>query len=126
MSVTLPEQLPEVGSCDTRNCVARHVLDRLASRWGLLIMRQLVTGTKRNSELRHGIDGISEKMLAQTLRDLERVGLISRTSYPVVPPRVEYSLTPLGRQCAELIAPFLRFIEENARDFYRHFQQFSE
>lgn len=118
MKAVLDDTPQAVGNCDTRNCVARHILDRLASRWGLLIVRQLSTGTKRNSQLRHAIEGISEKMLAQTLRDLERVGLISRTSYPVVPPRVEYDLTQLGRQCAELIAPLLRFIEEHAREFY--------
>jgi DNA-binding HxlR family transcriptional regulator len=117
MATALGEMV--IGNCDTRSCVSRQVLDRLASRWGLLIIRQLSTGTKRNTQLRHAIDGISEKMLAQTLRDLERLGLISRTSYPVVPPRVEYSLTSLGRQCAELIAPLLRFIEANVRSFYR-------
>jgi DNA-binding HxlR family transcriptional regulator len=57
-------------------------------------------------------------MLAQTLRDLERTGLISRRSYPVVPPRVEYSLTSLGVGCAQLIAPLLRFVEANVRSFY--------
>lgn len=113
------DEISEIGNCDTKNCIARDVLDRLASRWGLLIMRQLATGTKRNAELRHAIGGISEKMLAQTLRELERVGLISRKSYPVVPPRVEYSLTPLGAQCAELIGPLLRFIERNVRAFQR-------
>jgi DNA-binding HxlR family transcriptional regulator len=81
-------------------------------------MRQLSTGTKRNSELRHAIGGISEKMLAQTLRDLERTGLITRRSYPVVPPRVEYSLTSLGVGCAQLISPLLRFVEANVRSFY--------
>ena len=104
-------------NCDNRDCIAREVLDVLASRWGLLIMRRLMSGTKRNAELRDAIGGISEKMLAQTLRDLERIGLITRTAYPVVPPRVEYALTPLGRGCAERISPLLAYIEENGPEF---------
>lgn len=108
---------PDVGNCDLPKCIARGVLDKLASRWGLLILRHLSTGTKRNAELRHAIGGVSEKMLAQTLRELERVGLISRTAYPVVPPHVEYALTPLGEQCAQLVRPLLCFIESNAKSF---------
>lgn len=114
----IADELPPVGNCDTKDCVARQILDVLASRWGFLIMRQLFSGTKRNAELRHAIGGISEKMLAQTLRELERVGLISRTSFPVVPPHVEYSLTPLGVTCSKLVMPLLAFIEGNARAFH--------
>ncbi len=120
------EAVPVIGSCDLKNCVSRQVLDVLSTRWGLLIIRQLSTGTKRNSQLRHAIDGVSEKMLAQTLRELERLGLISRESFPVVPPRVEYTLTTLGVECSKLIAPFLRFIEGNAmlfRDAQRSYDE---
>lgn len=118
--------LPDVGNCDMKHCVARQVLDVLSTRWGLLVMRQLLTGTKRNSELRHAIEGVSEKMLAQTLRELERAGLIFRKSYPVVPPRVEYTLTPLGVKCSNLIAPFLHFIEKNARSFVNAQQSYDD
>lgn len=126
MNVADLDELPPVGNCDTKHCISRQVLDVLSSRWGLLIIRQLSTGTKRNSALRHAIDGISEKMLAQTLRELERVGLISRKNYAVVPPRVEYTLTPLGVKCSKLIAPLLGFIEENARTFLAAQQLYDE
>ena len=71
----------------------------------------------RYSELRHAIDGISEKMLAQTLRELERDGLILRTKFEVVPPHVVYSLTPLGKDCAKLVGPLLSWIESNVQGF---------
>ena len=80
-----------------RSCPAREILDRIADKWTTLVIGMLSTEpTVRFSELRRRIDGISQKMLTQTLRDLERDGLILRQVYAVVPPRVEYSLTPLG------------------------------
>lgn len=105
-----------VGDCDVPACVSRAVLDHLASRWGSLVLRQLGRGERRYSELRAAIGGISEKMLAQTLRELERDGLISRTSYPVVPPHVVYALTPLGRECAAHVGALLGWIETHVRD----------
>ncbi|WP_086824322.1 helix-turn-helix domain-containing protein [Allokutzneria sp. NRRL B-24872] len=78
-------------------CPSRQVLDRIADKWTALIVGCLSTGTKRYGELRAAIDGVSEKMLTQTLRSLERDGLLTRTSHPTVPPKVEYGLTPLGR-----------------------------
>jgi DNA-binding HxlR family transcriptional regulator len=110
------EDAPRVGNCDSVTCVSRAVLDHLASRWGSLILRQLTRGERRYSELRAAIGGISEKMLAQTLRELERDGLISRTSYPVVPPHVVYALTPLGDECASHVGALVRWIETHARD----------
>ncbi|MFD6068950.1 MULTISPECIES: winged helix-turn-helix transcriptional regulator [Amycolatopsis] len=77
-------------------CPSRQVLDRIADKWTALIVGCLSTGTKRYSELRAAIDGVSEKMLTQTLRGLERDGLVSRTVHPTVPPKVEYTLTTLG------------------------------
>jgi DNA-binding HxlR family transcriptional regulator len=73
-------------------------------------------GERRYSELRAAIGGISEKMLAQTLRELERDGLISRTSYPVVPPHVVYALTPLGQECAAHIGALVGWIETHVSD----------
>jgi DNA-binding HxlR family transcriptional regulator len=70
----------------------------------------------RFSQLRDRIDGISEKMLAQTLRDLERDGLVLRTSRPVVPPHVEYRLTPMGAGVAEHVASLIRWIEHHVRE----------
>ena len=83
-------------------CGTRAVLDLLADKWTVLVVASLAAGTKRSGELMRKIEGISPKMLTQTLRRLERDGLVSRTVYPVVPPRVEYVLTPLG---ATLIQP---------------------
>jgi DNA-binding HxlR family transcriptional regulator len=105
-----------VGNCDVATCVSRAVLLHLASRWGSLVLRALSHGKRRYSEIRWAIDGISEKMLAQTLRDLEGDGLVLRTSYPVVPPHVVYSLTPLGEECAAHVASLLHWIETHVDD----------
>ena len=80
-------------------CPARALLDRIADKWTTLLIGTLssVDGPLRFGDLRREVTGISQKMLTQTLRDLERDGLVVRRAYPVIPPRVEYSLTPLGR-----------------------------
>ncbi len=95
------------------NCPTRAVLDRIADKWTVLILGLLGGGPRRFSELRRGIDGISQKMLTQTLRALERDGLISRTVYPEVPPHVEYDLTALGRTLFNPIAAVRRWAEEH-------------
>lgn len=87
-----------------KSCDSRPVLDRIGDKWSLLVFHSLTNGTKRHGELRNQIPGISQKMLTVTLRTLERQGFVKRTAYPVVPPRVEYSLSALGRQFAELVA----------------------
>ena len=79
-----------------RSCPSRAVLDLLTNKWVCLVIGALRPGTLRFGELRRRLDGITQKMLTQTLRDLERAGLVHRAVYPSVPPRVEYSLTPLG------------------------------
>src|SRR5258708_17414157 len=71
-------------------------LGRIANRWTALIVQALASGTRRYSELRRELGGISHKMLSQSLRGLERDGIVERKVHPVVPPKVEYSLTPLG------------------------------
>jgi len=106
-----------VGNCYDERCPAREVLDHVFSRWGGLILGALVPGRKRYSELRGIIGGISEKMLAQTLRTLERDGLIKRESRPVVPPHVEYELTPLGRECAEHVTFLVSWIQSRVTAF---------
>jgi DNA-binding HxlR family transcriptional regulator len=85
----------------------------LAEKWTLLIVTTLAEGPKRTAEIRRSVDGISEKMLIQTLRKLESYALVSRRSYPEVPPRVEYRLTPLGRSLARLAGLFGRWVERN-------------
>lgn len=82
---------------DTReDCEVRQILDRIADKWSLLVISLLEERTMRFNELRREIDGVSQRMLSVTLRQLERDGLVCRTVYPVVPPKVEYCLSPLG------------------------------
>ena len=97
-------------------CASRHVLDLLAEKWVLLVVHSLAQGSKRTSELRRHIDGVSEKMLIQTLRNLERLGFVSRHAFAEVPPRVEYSLTPLGQRLAGLVKALDEWVEGNIGD----------
>jgi DNA-binding HxlR family transcriptional regulator len=94
-------------------CPSRRVMAMLAEKWTLLVVKQLADGPMRTSEIRRGVEGVSEKMLIQTLRKLEAFGLVSRRSYPELPPRVEYRLTPLGRSLARLAGLFGRWVERN-------------
>lgn len=94
-----------------RNCPSRQMLDEIGDRWTVLIVGALADGPARHSAVAERVDGISQKMLAQTLRTLERDGLITRTAYAEMPPRVEYELTDAGRS---LRAP-LHALEEWAK-----------
>jgi DNA-binding HxlR family transcriptional regulator len=94
-------------------CPSREVLKHVTSRWGVLVLVALLDGTHRFSDLRRTIGGVSEKMLAQTLQWLEGDGFVLRRSYPVVPPHVEYSLTPLGRDVAQQVQGLADWIEGN-------------
>lgn len=85
-------------------CPTRQVINRVGDRWSLLILYALESGTLRFQELRRAVDGISQKMLTQTLRALERDGLVQREIFASVPPKVEYSLTPLGKSLSTRIA----------------------
>jgi DNA-binding HxlR family transcriptional regulator len=90
--------------CDTEGaCEVRQVLDRIGDKWSLLVIVMLGHGPRRFTELKRDIGAISQRMLTLTLRQLERDGLVSRTVYPVVPPRVEYRLTPLGETLLQSI-----------------------
>ncbi len=100
-------------------CPSRRVMAVLAEKWTLLIVAQLADGPKRTAEIRRCVEGISEKMLIQTLRKLESFGLVSRKSYPEVPPRVEYRLTTLGRSLARLASLFGRWVERNSQNLLR-------
>ena len=113
--MTAIEELPTPDIFD-RRCPARNVLGHVTGRWGGLIVTALLGGTLRYSELRARVDGISEKMLAQTLRELTLDGLIVRTSHPVVPPRTEYALTPSGREVAMLVSALVTWIEDHLHD----------
>jgi len=94
-------------------CPSRRIMAVLAEKWTLLVVAQLANGPMRTAEIRRSVDGVSEKMLIQTLRKLEAFGLVSRRSYPELPPRVEYRLTPLGRSLARLAGLFGRWVERN-------------
>jgi DNA-binding HxlR family transcriptional regulator len=96
------------------NCPSRVLLDHVTSRWGVLILVALSGGTMRWSELRRWVKGVTEKMLAQTLRTLEADGLVLRDAHPVVPPRVDYSLTERGRELVALLLPLVDWITANA------------
>jgi len=97
-----------------RDCSIRIVLDRIADKWTVMVMSVLnAQAPRRFNELRRAIEGISQKMLTQTLRDLERDGLIARTIYPEIPPRVEYALTPLGETLCLPIAELGRWAMAN-------------
>jgi DNA-binding HxlR family transcriptional regulator len=92
---------------ETQTCEIRDLLDRLADKWSLLVVELLGYGGRRFTELRREIDGISQRMLTLTLRQLERDGLVLRTVHPVVPPRVDYELTPLGASLLDAVAPLV-------------------
>ena len=97
-------------------CPSRTVLDHVTSKWGVLVLLALSDGTHRWGELRRVVQGISEKMLAQTLRTLEEDGLVVRVAHPEIPPRVEYSLSDRGRDLNEHLMPLMAWIDHNASE----------
>lgn len=108
------------------SCPSRTSLARIANRWTAMIIIALSDGPLRFGELRQAIDGVSGKVLAETLRALERDGIVSRTPYAEIPPRVEYALTPLGLTLREPLTALGRWAETHveqvqaARDAYDH------
>ena len=102
-----------LGHVLSTDCPSREILEHLANKWSVLILRCLSEGVHRFSELKQRIEGVSEKMLAQTLKMLEQDGFILRTVYPVVPPKVEYQLTILGSQVAEKFNYLIDWVERS-------------
>jgi DNA-binding HxlR family transcriptional regulator len=100
----------------TTSCEIRDLLDRLADKWSLLIIEMLGEGARRFSELHREIDQISQRMLTLTLRHLERDGLVLRTVHPVVPPRVDYELTPLGESLLSAVFPLVTWTREHRHE----------
>jgi DNA-binding HxlR family transcriptional regulator len=95
-------------------CSSRVILDHIMSKWGVLVLSALSEGTRRWGELRREVEGISEKMLATTLRTLVDDGIVHRESFPTVPPHVEYSLTPLGRDLMERMLPLVAWVADHS------------
>ena len=102
-----------LGQVLSTECPSREILEHLTSKWSVLVLRCLSDGVHRFSELKQRIEGVSEKMLSQTLKTLEHDGFILRTVYPVVPPKVEYQLTILGSQAAEKTMYLIGWIEKS-------------
>ena len=102
-----------LGQVLSNECPSREIMEHLTTKWSVLVLRCLSEGVHRFSELKQRIEGVSEKMLAQTLKTLEKDGFLLRTVYPVVPPKVEYQLTILGAQAANKMNELIGWIERN-------------
>ena len=101
---------------ETHACTLREILTRIGDTWSVLVIRLLGRGPMRFGEVRKAIDGISQRMLTLTLRQLERDGLVLRTVYPTIPPRVEYALTPLGHTLLEPVRVLASWAEKHRTD----------
>lgn len=110
VSLSLTEKMRR-GDLMAVACPSREVLKHVTSRWGVLVLIALSHGTQRFSQLCRMVGGVSERMLAQTLQWLESDGLVDRVAFQVVPPHVEYNLTPLGREAAEKVGALADWIE---------------
>jgi DNA-binding HxlR family transcriptional regulator len=108
---SLPPVTP--GSTQAERCPVRDVLDCIGDRWSLLALLTLSNGTLRFTELKRAIGDISQRMLAQTLRTLERDGYVTREVHPTVPPKVEYTLTDLGHSLLAKVQPLIQWADEN-------------
>lgn len=107
------EKMYERGNVLKSDCASRQILQHLTGRWGVLVLVTLNSGTKRFSELRREIDGISERMLTKTLQELEEDGMLIRKSYNTVPPHVDYTLTEFGVQASQKILELVDWLETN-------------
>ena len=107
------EKSIERGNVLASACPSRQILQHLTSRWGALVLVSLHSGTKRFSELRRAIDGVSERMLTKTLQELEADGMLIRKSYNTVPPQVDYTLTEFGLQASNKMFELVDWLEMN-------------
>ena len=120
-----PAHVPLEGACDPAgngepgtagaptSCRAREVLQRVGDKWSMYVIDLLGQGTMRFTELHRSIDGITARMLTVTLRGLERDGIVTRTIHPVIPPRVEYALTPMGRTLLDTIGKLVTWADSH-------------
>jgi DNA-binding HxlR family transcriptional regulator len=112
----MPKPTPNICSA---TCPSRNVLELLAEKWALLVIFRLRVKPHRTAELRREIGGVSEKMLIQTLRKLERYGLVSRHDFNEMPPRVEYALSPLGVSLSLPVEQLERWVAKNIFEVWR-------
>ena len=110
----MPRPLPPIDPWNPA-CPSRELLSMIGDKWVLLLIPRLSEGPRRNGELMRLLGGVSQKMLTQTLRDMERNGLVTRRDYHEVPPRVEYELTPLGRSLATVVSALCPWVVDNYR-----------
>ncbi len=109
----LPKELPRQGDLYNQRCPSRDICKSISSLWGLTVLRQLKNNpTMRFGSIKKSIQGVSDRMLSQTLRNLERDGLLLRRDYQLIPPKVEYSLTKLGNECVDRLSPLCQFMED--------------
>lgn len=101
---------------DPMTCRVREILDRVGDKWSLAVINALAHGSRRFTELKNGVPGISQRMLTVTVRGLERDGLVRRTVHPVVPPRVDYELTALGQTLRDTVCSLLDWAIQHADD----------
>lgn len=117
--------LPKRGDLRNPKCPARDVIDSITGLWGTLILKALSENqVLRNADLKRLVPGISEKMLAQTLKRLERIGFVRRKSYPVLPPKVEYRLTRIGQQSSITLNQLCDLVEDNMRVIARQMLEY--
>ncbi|PTV48602.1 transcriptional regulator [Acinetobacter oleivorans] len=119
-----PNQMPDPNINGCR--ATREILDRIGDKWSLYIIASLAKGTMRFNELRRGIDGISQRMLTLTLRGLERDGLVTRTIYPTIPPRVDYELTELGHTLLVPVMALVSWADNNQLAIKEAHERFDE
>jgi len=119
--------LPRTDLNEHSDCVVvREILDRVGDKWSVLVIALLGVQGQRFSELRRAIDGISQRMLTLTLRQLERDGLVRRTVHATVPPRVDYMLTPLGESVLEPIRALMQWAQEHGTDIAEARRKYEE
>ncbi|AOP47682.1 winged helix-turn-helix transcriptional regulator [Streptomyces lydicus] len=127
MDSALRSQLADAGvtpECAATIALVRDVLARVGDKWTVLVITTLADGPLRFTTLHGRIAGVSQRMLSQTLRSLTRDGLLTRTAYAEVPPRVEYALTPLGRSLSDTVTHVVRWVQEHQGEIVRHRELF--
>ncbi|MEV6394273.1 helix-turn-helix domain-containing protein [Streptomyces sp. NPDC051907] len=127
MAVSRIEKIPGATPDVTQPmCPSRLILEHVTSRWGVLVLATLLERSYRFSELRRTVGGVSEKMLAQTLQTLERDGFVHRDAKPVIPPRVDYTLTELGKEAAEQVWGLARWTERRTAEVFAAREAYDE